>query len=435
MGFNFEGMMQGVGAGLVNYGEILKEQDKQEWDNQQALLKYEREERLKKLEISANKENTQNQLTSAETIAANKLKVDQQQADSQSTYQGKLGDAATANAAAETKKVELSEGLQEANKALIQAQANSLNATAAGTKATTQQIADLDAATQKYAEIAFPNDPERQVIFAYQMKYGKKTDESKPLSPDIVTQAMKQAEAQADTIEVNSTEWKKVKNQLATQKGSEPSDVEVRNAIVTSLTSIKISQLEKDLGVSQSGVLGGSGTKKAETPSGTKTWDPAVDEQFVLSVLKTGDPAKIDELKKAIAASGDPKAIESLTRNAKTINYDLTRTATPEEQSKATTQPEVLNPEDPLGNKPGVAAWRAANNKTAANQPISNGKPNLPAASTVLNVPEGASVVMTPEQQRKLAMSKFMYNGPYASLSAAKKAQVDAEVAKMNGGK
>lgn len=439
MSFNLNGMMQGIGAGLVNYGEILKEQDKQDWDEQQALLKYEREERMNRLKIAADKENTQLQVNAQVSTADKNRQVDYDKLSQQKTEFNETNALNKQKIENDTLATTSQVARNDAAIALDAAQAENAKATAAGTRQNTEQIAKLDSAIQTYAETMFPDSPERQVIFAYQMKNGK-TSENKPLAPEIVTQAMKQAEAQAATIEENSTEWKQVKQKLATQKGSEPSPTEVRNAIVTSLTSISISQLEKDLGVSQGGgVLGGSGTSKssASTPEKPKEFDLVKDRLVITEAFKSKDPKAIDEVKKIVMDSGSPEALDFLKQTAKSFNVSLDWTATPEEK-KTKSQPEVLNPDDPLGNKPGVAAWRAASNKPADKTPIGQGgkaDTNAAPGSMVLNVPAGATVVDSPEKQRSLAMSKLMYNGPYNKLSAAKKAEVDKEVAKMNRGK
>ncbi len=49
MSFNFNGMMRGLGQGLVNYGTIMKENQKMQWETDQARLKNEREEHLEDL--------------------------------------------------------------------------------------------------------------------------------------------------------------------------------------------------------------------------------------------------------------------------------------------------------------------------------------------------------------------------------------------------
>lgn len=56
MGFSFSGMMRGLGAGLVSSGSILQDKAKRDWEEQQLMLKLEREEHLKRLELQANKE-------------------------------------------------------------------------------------------------------------------------------------------------------------------------------------------------------------------------------------------------------------------------------------------------------------------------------------------------------------------------------------------
>jgi len=56
MAFNFGGMMRGLGAGLTQTGAWMKEQEKLDWETQQATLKYEREQHMEKLRMQNQKE-------------------------------------------------------------------------------------------------------------------------------------------------------------------------------------------------------------------------------------------------------------------------------------------------------------------------------------------------------------------------------------------
>ena len=58
MAFNFGGMMRGLGAGMVGYGEILKENEKRNWESEQARLKELRAENLAKLQMQNQKDLT-----------------------------------------------------------------------------------------------------------------------------------------------------------------------------------------------------------------------------------------------------------------------------------------------------------------------------------------------------------------------------------------
>lgn len=53
MGFSFSGMMQGAGAGLTNYGQMLHEQEKMDWETQRDNVRWEREAHFKQLEAKA----------------------------------------------------------------------------------------------------------------------------------------------------------------------------------------------------------------------------------------------------------------------------------------------------------------------------------------------------------------------------------------------
>lgn len=51
MALNFSGMMRGLGAGMVNAGALMEEQNKRNWEQQQLMLKLEREEHLQRLQM------------------------------------------------------------------------------------------------------------------------------------------------------------------------------------------------------------------------------------------------------------------------------------------------------------------------------------------------------------------------------------------------
>jgi len=73
MAFNFGGMMRGLGAGLTQTGAWMKEQEKLDWETQQATLRYEREMHMEALRTKAAKESQQAGFTHAETLQAGSL--------------------------------------------------------------------------------------------------------------------------------------------------------------------------------------------------------------------------------------------------------------------------------------------------------------------------------------------------------------------------
>ena len=73
MAFNFGGMMRGLGAGLTQTGAWMKEQEKLDWETQQATLRYEREMHMEGLRTKASKESQERGITSSEKIAGNQI--------------------------------------------------------------------------------------------------------------------------------------------------------------------------------------------------------------------------------------------------------------------------------------------------------------------------------------------------------------------------
>jgi len=116
-GFNFGGMMQGMGAGMVQTGAWMKEQEKLDWETQQATLKYERDMHMEKLRLQAAKEGQERGIASSEKISGNqiastervagegrtlereKLDVTRAANESQAAYQNRMAGAAESNAA------------------------------------------------------------------------------------------------------------------------------------------------------------------------------------------------------------------------------------------------------------------------------------------------------------------------------------------------
>ena len=53
MGFNFNGMMQGLGSGLVGYGQAMEAQAKLDWETNRDNVKWEREKHFQELQAKA----------------------------------------------------------------------------------------------------------------------------------------------------------------------------------------------------------------------------------------------------------------------------------------------------------------------------------------------------------------------------------------------
>lgn len=76
MAFNFSGMMQGLGQGLMNSSVLMNEQAKRDWEQQQLMLKLDREEHMERLRMQSQKELTGMQLSA--TAEQNRLTREQQ---------------------------------------------------------------------------------------------------------------------------------------------------------------------------------------------------------------------------------------------------------------------------------------------------------------------------------------------------------------------
>lgn len=68
MAFNFGGMMQGLGQGLMNSSVLMNEQAKRDWEQQQLMLRLDREEHMERLKMKATSEENVLNRQHAETI-------------------------------------------------------------------------------------------------------------------------------------------------------------------------------------------------------------------------------------------------------------------------------------------------------------------------------------------------------------------------------
>ena len=85
MAFNFAGMMQGFGAGLINASTLMEKQNARDFEHQMMLTKLEREEAMERRRLQNTKEINQQNLTHAEVL--NKMQMDQSQANANRDYE------------------------------------------------------------------------------------------------------------------------------------------------------------------------------------------------------------------------------------------------------------------------------------------------------------------------------------------------------------
>ena len=115
MALNFNGMMQGIGAGLTTWGGLLAEQSKRDWEEKMMNAKMDREEHLQTLKINADKQLKQmeldqsayqwNNLSAAQKsqndIATEQNSINRLNAENTATYQTGMLGVARQNAASQ----------------------------------------------------------------------------------------------------------------------------------------------------------------------------------------------------------------------------------------------------------------------------------------------------------------------------------------------
>jgi hypothetical protein len=92
MAFNFGGMMQGLGQGLMNSSVLMNEQAKRDWEQQQLMLKLDREEHMERLKMKATSEENKLNRTHAETIQKQGFTHDENLTDMQMKQQKEIAD-------------------------------------------------------------------------------------------------------------------------------------------------------------------------------------------------------------------------------------------------------------------------------------------------------------------------------------------------------
>lgn len=342
MSFNLNGMMQGIGAGLVNYGEILKEQDKQDWDEQQALLKYEREERMNKLKIAADKENTQYTVNATKETAANTLaaqkeqyreenKINWKKANDESSYQQKLGDAAVTNAAANTTQANAQSILQAAQareagaKANVsEAQLKLLNENEAKEKAKQEEkITAIEASNLPPAQKEIEK---MNVILGKEIQLIKTADSS--VRSEDVAKIWKDGIDSYNALE--DSEKKKVDSMGAVE--GLPGDVYLAKQNVKNFADTM-----KEMNPKSSVLNPPNGTTSSDTAAGTTgAYNPNTDNTVFVKALTSKDPKAIQEVYQKVVDSGDGEALVAFEKMAKQYGANLQAFPSTEERTKGT---------------------------------------------------------------------------------------------------
>lgn len=115
MALNFNGMMQGIGAGLTAWGGLLAEQSKRDWEEQMMNAKMDREQHLQELKINADKDLKDKELKQQEyqwknmsaaqkaqnDIATEQNSISRLNAENTASYQSGMLGVAQQNAAAQ----------------------------------------------------------------------------------------------------------------------------------------------------------------------------------------------------------------------------------------------------------------------------------------------------------------------------------------------
>lgn len=329
MSFNVSGMMKGIGAGLVNYGEILKEQDKQDWDEQQALLKYEREERMNKLKIAADKENTKYQVDAQATASANqtaatiagnnqeftlgqgKLKIDQQNANSNTTQANAQSIIQTAQA-------------REANAKAALSETQLKFATEAEAKEKAKQEEKILAIESSNLPPAQKEIEKMNVILGKEIQLIKTADSS-VRSEDV-------AKIWKDGIDsytaLKDSEKTKV-DEMAAVEGL-PGDVYLAKQNVKNFA-----ETMKEISPKSSVLSPPNGATSADPAAGaTGSYNPNTDNTIFVKALTSKDPKAIQEVYQKVVDSGDGEALVAFEKMAEQYGANLQAFPSTQERTK-----------------------------------------------------------------------------------------------------
>lgn len=210
MGFNFNGMMQGLGGGLVATGQIMKEQEKMNWETEQLKLKYERDQHMQGLRLRAEAEGRQSGYTHSENLA----KEQNRQADARWEKTEARG-AAQDTATAEFRNRQLDMAAAEAK-----ANAGARESTAKYQMAALEKETGAEKiAGANYDNILavaadkFPDDKEKQRMFTY-VSMNAKTDKGELYPPSVVEKAMDITNERMTALSADEDKFEDAKVQL-----------------------------------------------------------------------------------------------------------------------------------------------------------------------------------------------------------------------------
>lgn len=313
MGFNFAGMMQGLGQGLVNSSVLMNEQAKRDWEQQQLMLKLDREEHLEKLRmsnqrtlqtenLSAQKELTGMKIASDEKQAADMLSLKQQELAQQGEYQRGM----------------LAVNQQEASSA-ASARAASANREKQLFEMQISELKNKNEAIDATAKELYPDDLVKQKVWtSVQKGYIQLSGGKDNLIGDtVVTEAMKTASDAVGALDADQLK-EEAKGFGIDIAGK--SETQLRTELTGRITMSLSLQAKgaKGSGSSGLGILGGASPKTKEAPTET------IKVKDELNKALNGDITSAAKIEKAARLNPDNKqlqeALQLIKNSASKVN-------------------------------------------------------------------------------------------------------------------
>lgn len=309
MGFSFSGMMRGLGAGLVNSGTILADKAKRDWEEQQLMLKLEREEHMERLRLQNQRDLQKENLSF--TGEQNRLTREQEAGQFKDTMRLKQQELAMQEkelaANTDIRRQSLAIQQQEADKKSIQE----------------RMYEDQKAAVDAVAQKAYPDDPDKQEVFKFQLMYGKDKN-GQQISGETAKIATETATTYISDLKTNDPDaFQRKKEELDLRDKSD----EEAAFIMTQFAASDFA--EKLTGTHSSNSL----TPSQGNSTDTTTETPLSNSVSTLDTIKNGSKEEalqaLAEVKRAASdRRNDPKKMKTLLDQANRLYQSRTVTTT-----------------------------------------------------------------------------------------------------------
>lgn len=300
--------MRGLGAGMVNVGQMMKEQQKLDWETKQMNLKYERDQHMAQLAAKNNRDLQQDNQSFQIKQAEIKEKSD--------------ADRFSQTTQLQRDQLEQTGKYQQDSLGVQRGQADASRTNAEANLAQATKVSASDKITQenydrmlRIASDKFPDDKNKQDEFIFTMMSAKDKNGNRP-PQEVVVQTMTNSDAKVlELKEKDSGKYTKLKQALGLSKLPEAI---VDQRISTALTIDALSGLYNMESIT------GSGGKAEGTQSGggleSKLSEPpkkqTVDVNEIQSLIMKGDTDQAEDLMLGLKAmtypniNKDPKSLE-----------------------------------------------------------------------------------------------------------------------------